>query len=334
MKEAKPMRPCRTLLFRILPLAVLVCLSRPLHAEEGAGGQYIPGAYASLLNITPNKPAFAVGNGFYFYTGSAGGGKTFPFGGLLASNLNANVYFDATSLVYTFCPTILGAHYTVAVAIPYVWLDVKATVSINPRLFARVIGTRTKTLRDSANGVSDMAITPVALNWTFGDLQINPQFVVYAPTGDYTKGQLANLGRNHWMFDTILGLSYLSHKTGTEFTLFGGFAVSTENNTTNYQNGDLFHLEATLQQFLPLSKQTLVGIGANAFYYEQVTGDSGPGAVLGDFAGTDIGVGPVVTLIHTSPKYNFSAQVKWLPDLQVNNRLRGNAVWVSVGLQW
>jgi hypothetical protein len=65
-----------------------------------------------------------------------------------------------------------------------------------------------------------------------------------------------------------------------------------------------------------------------------VTGDSGPGAVLGDFAGTDIGVGPVVTLIHTSPKYNFSAQVKWLPDLQVNNRLRGNAVWVSVGLQW
>ena len=182
--------------------------------------------------------------------------------------------------------------------------------------------------------MSDMAITPVALNWTFGDLQINPQFVVYAPTGDYTKGQLANLGRNHWMFDTVLGLSYLSHKTGTEFTLFGGFAVSTENNTTNHQNGDLFHLEATLQQFLPLSKQTLVGIGANAFYYEQVTGDSGPGAVLGDFAGTDIGVGPVVTLIHTSSKYNFSGQVKWLPDLQINNRLRGNAVWVSVGLQW
>ena len=328
------MRSCKTLLFGILPVGVLLCISGQLHAEEGAGGQYIPGAYASLLNITPNKPGFAVGDGFYFYTGGAGGGKTLPFGGLLAANLNANVYFDAISLVYTFRPTILGAHYTVALAIPYVWADVEATVSINPRLFARVIGTRTKTLRDSANGLSDMGITPVALNWTFGDLQINPQFVVYAPTGDYTKGLLANVGKNHWMFDTVLGLSYLSHKTGTEFTVFGGFAVSTENNATGYLNGDVFHLEATLQQYLPLGKQTLIGIGANAFYYQQVTGDSGHGATLGDFEGTDIGVGPVVTLIHTTSKYSFSGQVKWLPDLQVNNRLRGNAVWASVGLQW
>jgi hypothetical protein len=158
------MRSHKTVLGEILPLAVVFCLPQLLRAEEGAGGQYIPGAYASLLNITPNKPGFAVGDGFYFYTGGAGGGKTLPFGGLLAANLNANVYFDAISLVYTFRPTILGAHYTVALAIPYVWADVEATVSINPRLFARVIGTRTKTLRDSANGLSDMGITPVALN--------------------------------------------------------------------------------------------------------------------------------------------------------------------------
>jgi hypothetical protein len=82
--------------------------------------------------------------------------------------------------------------------------------------------------------------------------------------------------------------------------------------TTHYRNGDVVHLESTLQQFLRLSKQTLVGIGANAFYYQQVTGDSGSGAVLGGFKGTDVGVGPVVTLIHTSSKYNFSVQAKWL----------------------
>jgi hypothetical protein len=179
-----------------------------------------------------------------------------------------------------------------------------------------------------------VALVPIALNWTFGDLQVNPQFVVFAPTGDYSKGQLTNVGQNHWMFDTVLGLSYLSHKTGTEFTIFGGFAVSTENQATHYHNGDIFHLETTLQQFLPLSKQTLVGVGANFFHFQQVTGDSGPGAVLGDLEGTDIGVGPVVTLIHTASKYNFSAQVKWLPDLQTNNRLKGNGVWASVGLQW
>jgi hypothetical protein len=324
------MRP--PLLFRILPLAVLVGLAQLLHAEEGGGGLYVPGTYSSLLNITPNKPGFAVGDAFYFYAGDVAGNSTLAFGGLLATNINAHIYFNGVSLVYTACPTILGAHYTAAVTIPYIWVDVEAKVSINP--FARIIGTRTKTLRDSANGVTDMALVPIALNWTFGDLQVNPQFVVFAPTGDYKKGLLANVGQNHWMFDTVLGLSYLSHKTGTEFTIFGGFAVATENHDTHYHNGDIFHLEATLQQFLPLSKQTLVGVGANFFLFQQVTGDSGSGAVLGDLEGTDIGVGPVVTLIRTSSKYNFSAQVKWLPDLQTNNRLKGNGVWATVGLQW
>jgi hypothetical protein len=252
----------------------------------------------------------------------------------LASDINANVYLTDISLAYTFRPTILGAHYTIALAIPYVWLDVEAKVSLNPRLLASVIGNRSRTVQDGANGVRDMFLIPAALNWTFGDLQVNPQIFVVAPTGDYQKGQLANPGKNHWMFDTLVGLSYLSHKTGTEFTMFGGFAVSTKNPDTNYRNGDVFHLEGTLQQYLPLSKQTLLGIGANGFYYQQVTGDSGSGAVLGDFEGTDVGVGPVVTLIHTSSKYNFSAQVKWLPELDTNNRLNGNWVWFTLGLQF
>ena len=334
LKRAKSIRYCRTVVFEILPLAVVFCLPQLLRAEEGGGGLYVPGAYSSLLNITPNKPGFAVGDAFYSYTGDVAGHGTLPFGGLLASNINARIYFEGVSLVYTACPTILGAHYTAAVTIPYIWVEVEAKLSINPKLFARIIGPRTKTVRDSASGVTDMALVPIALNWTFGDLQVNPQFVVFAPTGDYSKGQLTNVGQNHWMFDTVLGLSYLSHKTGTEFTIFGGFAVSTENHDTHYHNGDIFHLEATLQQFLPLSKQTLVGVGANFFWFQQVTGDSGSGAVLGNLEGTDIGVGPVVTLIHTTSKYNFSAQVKWLPDLQTNNRLKGNGVWASVGLQW
>jgi hypothetical protein len=98
------------------------------------------------------------------------------------------------------------------------------------------IHNRTKTVRDGANGISDIFFVPFALNWTFGDLQVNPQIFVVAATGDYQKGVLANPGKNHWMFDTLLGLSYLSHKTGTEFTLFGGFAVSTKDPATDYHN--------------------------------------------------------------------------------------------------
>jgi hypothetical protein len=44
----------------------------------------------------------------------------------------------------------------------------------------------------------------------------------------------------------------------------------------------------------------------NAFCCQQVTGDSGSGAVLGNFEGTDIGIGPMVTLINTGKNYTFS----------------------------
>jgi hypothetical protein len=323
----------KTFPLRILPLT-LILFSGVIRAEEGGSGLYVPGAYSSLINITPNKPGFAIGNTFYFYHGEVGGTATLPFGLLLASGIDASIYFASINLAYTFSPTILGAHYTAAISIPYIWVEAEAKISINSPLLARTIGQQTKTVRDSANGITDMAFCPVALNWTFGDLQINPQFTVYAPTGSYNKSQLANAGQNHWMFDNVLGLSYLNHKTGTELTVFGGFAVATENQATHYLNGDIFHLEATLEQFLPLSKQDLIGIGPNFFYFQQVTGDSGSGAVLGDLKGTDMGVGPVVTLIHTSSKYVYSVQAKWLPELETRNRLRGNGVWVSAGLQW
>jgi hypothetical protein len=69
--EAKATCFPRTLASTVATLGVFLCLAGPLSGEEGAGGQYVPGAYASLLNITPNKPGFAVGDGFYFYTGGA-----------------------------------------------------------------------------------------------------------------------------------------------------------------------------------------------------------------------------------------------------------------------
>jgi hypothetical protein len=84
-----------------------------------------------------------------------------------------------------------------------------------------------------------------------------------------------------------------------------------------------------------MGKQTLLGIGANVFYFQQVTADSGKGArLLGGNEGTDIGIGPVVTLIHTSQKYAFSIQAKWLPEIDTKRRLNGDWVWVVAGVQF
>jgi hypothetical protein len=78
----------------------------------------------------------------------------------------------------------------------------------------------------------------------------------------------------------------------------------------------------------------LLGIGANGFLYQQVTGDSGSGATLGGFEGRSVGVGPVLTFIRIKGKSALSVQVKWLPELDTERHLNGDWVWASVGYKF
>ena len=50
----------------------------------------------------------------------------------------------------------------------------------------------------------------------------------------------------------MLALSWLSSKFGTEFTVFTAVDFNSENTATDYQSGDVFHVDATLAQHLPL----------------------------------------------------------------------------------
>jgi hypothetical protein len=69
-------------------------------------------------------------------------------------------------------------------------VDVQAKVSLNPRLFPSVIGNPTKTVSDGANGISDIFFVPFALNWTFGDLQVNPPGFRCRADGRLSEGRV------------------------------------------------------------------------------------------------------------------------------------------------
>jgi hypothetical protein len=173
------------------------------------------------------------------------------------------------------------------------------------------------------------------LGWAKGDFKYDLRFGIYAPTGDYEKGRLANIGKNYWTFEPAVSVSWLSSKIGLEVSAFAGLDFSTKNDATDYQSGDVFHLDATLAEHLPLGKLGVIGLGANAFYYQQTTGDSGSGPLGGEFEGFEgrtAGVGPVVSFITKLGKTALAAEVKWLPELNVEKRLKGDYVWFKLGL--
>ena len=322
MKRVKSMT-----LVSLVALAILVPLSA--HAEEGGSGHYLPGGAASFADALPGKPGLAIANFFNFYDASASISRQLPFGGLVTAGLDATAYSDTVVALYQTPLKLLGGHYAVGVAIPYVWMRAKGEV----QLTGPGGGTITRTVRDKANGIGDITLYPFMLGWTGlnGDLKYDVRLGIYAPTGDYDKGKLANLGKNYWTFEPVVSLSYISSKIGIELSAFAGMDFNTENHKTDYRTGTQFHIDFTVAEHLPLF-DGVIGVGANGFYYQQISGDSGSGARLGDFKGRTVGIGPVLSYATKIWNKDLVAEVKWLPEIEVKNRPKGDYIWFKLGM--
>lgn len=317
----------RMILILLVAIPILVPLTG--QAEEGASGHYMPGATASFIDTLPGRPGLAVANFFNYYDASASRSKQIPVGGLISGGLDATAYSNTVVALYQTPLRLLGGNYGVGVAIPYVWVEAKGEVRVT---YGGNTITRSKT--DKADGIGDILLYPLMIGWTAfnRDLKYDVRLGIYAPTGDYDKGALANVGKNYWTIEPAVSLSYLSSKIGLELSGFAGLDFNTENNDTDYQSGTQFHLDITAAEHLPLWGG-LIGVGANFFYYQQIEADSGPGTeVLGDFKGRSIGIGPVVSYVTKVWSKDLVAEVKWLPELDVSNRLEGDYIWFKVGM--
>jgi hypothetical protein len=243
-----------------------------------------------------------------------------------AAGITANMEATANTFAVvgglTFEQTVLGgAHYTFALALPYTWLDISGDVQLP--------GGETVGRNNQVSGFGDLTVLPVMLAWKIGDWQIDAVLPIYAPTGSYEKGRLGNTGLNYWTFDPLIGALYSNKKSGFNAMAHVGYAMNTENPDTNYQSGSLLHFEGTIQQIIPVGSGFLT-LGAEGFYFDQVTGDSGTGATLGDFKGQTAGLGPVLGYIQPFGKESLVVELKWLPELDTKNRLEGDYIWLKM----
>ncbi len=158
--------------------------------------------------------------------------------------------------------------------------------------------------------------------------QYNFVLPIYAPTGSYQEGRLGNPGLNYWTFDPVFGVVYSNPKSGLNALLHVGYAMNTENDDTSYKSGDLLHFDGAIQQILPAGPGFMT-LGAEGFYFQQMTCDSGSGAVLGCFKGRTAGLGPVLGYILPMGKQSLSLELKWLPELDTKNRLDGDYIWLK-----
>ncbi len=276
---------------------------------------------ASFVDGVPPTETFITRLNVIHYQGSIGATKPLPIAGVTALGVDASFWGVGLSVLWR-PPVELGERwsYAMSATIPYLTMDVTAGAATGPFAVAR---------SSSTDALGDIVLMPLMLNYNVDpDVNVNFRVGFYAPTGSYQVGRLANTGKNFWTVEPVVGFMYFGQKNGIEASVFAGLDFNTENKDTNYKSGTQFHLDGTLAQHFPLAGG-LAGAGVSAYYYQQVTGDGGPGATLGDFKGKSVGIGPVVSYVTKIGEHDTIAEFKWLHETQTENRLKGDIVWLK-----
>ena len=290
--------------------------SSPGLAAEGGYSNYIPGTYGDFgVAITP-EPGFYLQNYLYYYSADA---NKEVRQGQVEFDVELEIAMEFPIVFYVTDLELLGGRYALGGGIPLVYANLSAKVGVGP--FEENIS------EDRLN-IGDAYLIPMSLYWSFGDLSLNAYQGIVAPTGSYDVDREVNTGLNYWSFDTNLACTYLHPKTGTEVSLNLGHIYNTENSGTNYQTGKEFHLDYMVNQFL----SETFGLGVQGFYYKQYTGDSGSGAVLGNFKAQANGIGPALFWAPTIFGTSVNLVAKWFHEFEVENRLEGDHVLVEFGL--
>ena len=303
----------------VFSLVVLIMLFGPekaAKAAEGAASHYLMGLAGDILIAQSPKPGLQVGTTLWYQTGEV---NTAVLEGKVRFSLNLDLFLALASASYTFEKSVLGGTYTMAIGVPfgYANLDASLTGPLGNRLEAS----------DNAFNLSDIAFTPLQLNWHAGSFSFKLAQIIIAPTGAYDTSNLANLGKNYWSSDTVGAVSWINKDTGTGVDIAPGIMANTENDKTNYKTGTEFHLDFNVNQFL--SKNFVIGI--RGYYYKQISGDSGDGAILGDFKGEAYGIGPGFVWIPTFAGGDLTVLGKWIHDLHTENRFDSDYFTFSVG---
>lgn len=288
-------------------------------AEEGGSGHYLSGSMASFVDGVPAKPTFLLRYNLLNYSGSFERNEPLPIAGITAENLDVDSWAHGLTAVWRPNWNIGKKwSYAMSATVPYVIMEVSADVP------------PVADITDKESGLGDIVLMPLMLNYNVNsNLNANARIAIYAPTGDYEVGRLANMGKNYWSVEPTLALMYFGLGNGIEASWFAGMTFNAENPDTDYKTGTQFHTDATVAQHLPVGKG-LAGVGLSAFWYQQITGDSGSGATFGDFKGMTYGLGPVLSYTRTVKTLDLIAELKWLHELETKNRVEGDSIWLKV----
>ncbi|VVO23182.1 hypothetical protein PS726_04381 [Pseudomonas fluorescens] len=295
------MKQC--LLFKLAGFTVIASIGGLTQASERGGSSYPMGAENYMAGAMPPPGVY----GQLFVTHYEADTFRGNHGQKLPMDFDIRVDCVAPRLIWVTEQQILGGNLAFHIIVPLV--DLK--VSLNGQT-------------QSNSGIGDIIFAP-ALGYHFSE-KLHATFAIdtIAPTGKYDRNDLANTGRNYWVFEPVIALSYIDPQ-GLNVDVKTMYDFNRKNDATDYLSGQELHMDYAVGW--GLGNGWVIGVGGYALW--QTTDDRQNGQTVEDNKGRSLAIGPSIK--YTSNKGWF-VTAKWQDETQVRNRPDGNAYWLKLSI--
>jgi len=277
----------------------LVAMSCTLaHATEGGSSSYAQGAETYMAGALPPPGLYGQLFVSHYEANTLRGNN----GEKLPVDFNIRVNTLVPRLIWVTDQKLLGGQVAFHVLAPLV--DLKMDLNGQSQ---------------HKSGLGDMIFAP-ALGYHFSDkLHAITAVDMIAPTGQYNRNDLANTGRNYWVFQPLVAVDYIDPE-GLNFDVKTMYDINRTNPATDYRSGQELHLDYSVGW--GVGDGWVVGVGGYALH--QVTDDRQYGTRIEDNKGRALAIGPSIKYQNKS---GWFLTAKWQDEGQVRNRADGNAYW-------
>ncbi|MBN3762987.1 transporter [Burkholderia sp. Ac-20365] len=282
--------------------------------ETGVGRPITGQQITPYGGIVPSTDEWIVSWATIYYEGSLSANKTVSTGNHITGGLNYQVVYTIANLVKTWGVSLAGWNFASSIGVPVQYSNAS---SFNGLLRP-----------DHGTQFADLFFVPVIAGYHLSPTDHAAlSLQIYAPTGAYNPGRLANAGQNTWTFTPNIAYTKLFPKHDIELTVNYGIEFYTTNNDTHYHNAPVSVLDVlALKRFGNGWNVGLVG-----GWIQQLGNDTGPTADALDGAkGYSVGMGPMVGWTGKLGKTPVSANLRWVNEFATHARPAGNAVQLSL----
>jgi hypothetical protein len=246
--------------------------------------------------------------------------------------VGADAELAVPSFLWVAPGKVLGGNVAFGAALPMgrkaIDVDIDALATLTLPLLNRTIEVGRHFRFDETTADLGDPLGNVLIGWHEGNWHWNIGALVNVPIGPWSNDSDTNLSFNHWAVDNTAAVTWLDPKIGLELSSAAGFTFNWENPDTNYETGTEFHVEWALVQHFSKT----FALGVTGYHYQQVTGDSGAGAKLGDFKGRVTALGGLLTYSFVLGKIPVSTQWTYFHEFDVENRTQGDVGLLTVSV--